>query len=355
MRLRRRALTLATLATLALLVCGASAGVHAAAAGRGSTAAALQMPRFLWGAWIGTQFTGSEAPWSWDAVTAFDKRNAGGRHLNIVHWGVGVPWVHQFNYWARPFNLVQSGGAISLVDLNTGSAPLRVVANGKYDGALRTWASEAATWGHPFLVRFDWEMNGHWYPWGTTPRNKNTPADYVAAWRHIHDIFAAAGATNVLWVWCPNQDYYDKMSSLVRLYPGSRYVNWTCMDGYNSDSPWTSFKKLYGSTYRRIIRIAPSKPMIVGEIASTGHGGSKPHWIRNMFHALMTRFPHIRGVVWYDKFGVNPPPGYPADWPIETSRAASAAFRRGLAKVLARACRRERSSSRALCLGVVSP
>jgi Glycosyl hydrolase family 26 len=343
MRLKRTLFVCAALSAAALLACGASAG-------GASRAAAPRMPHLLWGAWIGKQFTGSEAPWSWGAVRAFEKKNAGGKHLNLVHWGVGVPWMHQFNYWLTPLNLVQDGGATSLIDLNTGATPLRDIANGAYDGAFRSWATQAKTWGHPFMLRFDWEMNGHWYPWGTTARNKNTPADYVAAWRHVHRIFTAADASNVLWVWCPNQDLYEKMASLARLYPGGKYVDWTCMDGYNSNAPWISFKKLYAGTYSKIVRLAPRKPMILGEIATTGHGGNKARWIRGMFHALLTGFAHVRGLAWYDRYGTDPPPGYPIDWPIETSRASSAAFRKGLNKMLVRVCRRERGSARERCL-----
>src|SRR5690349_24021953 len=55
---------------------------------------------------------------------------------------------------------------------------------------------------HSFPTRrssdlFDWQMNGDWqFPW-SAQLNGNTPADYIAAWRHVHDLFAQAGATNV--------------------------------------------------------------------------------------------------------------------------------------------------------------
>jgi beta-mannanase len=29
----------------------------------------------------------------------------------------------------------------------------------------------------------------------------HSPEDYVAAWRHLHDLFAKRGADNVRWVW----------------------------------------------------------------------------------------------------------------------------------------------------------
>jgi hypothetical protein len=292
------------------------------------------MPPFLWGAWIGKQYTGGEAPWSWEAVKAFEARNAGGKQINVVHWGASTFWSHDFNYWLSPLNRVRRAGAYSLVDVETGTVPLSQVTSGAYDSALRAWAAGARQWGHPFFLRFDWEMNGGWEPWGTTAINHNTPADFLAAWRHVHDIFTAAGASNVLWVWCPNAVApHHKMTDPAYVYPGASYVDWTCLDGYNFDRPWTSFTRLYSRSYHEITRLAPDKPMIIGEVASTGRGGNKAHWIRGMFRALNTRFRNIQGLVWYDKWGEEGKD--PRDWPIDTSRAAAAAFRRGIRKTLA--------------------
>lgn len=324
----RKILLAGTLALVAVF------GFVTAAQGRLS-ASAPGGQRFLWGAWIGKQFTGTEAPWSWRAEKEFEARNAGGKRVNLVHWGVGPPWEHNFNYWLSPLNRVRSAGATSLVDMGTDNVALRNIAGGAYDSALRTWASQARSWGHPFLLRFDFEMNGSWYPWGTRPQNQNTPADYVAAWRHIHDIFTAAGATNVSWVWCPNSSpAHHKMSSYASLYPGNAYVDWTCLDGYNFGKPWTSFTRLFASSYRQVMRLAPTKPMIIGEVASTGQGRSKARWIRGMFHALSTRFRGIHGLVWFDKRALVDNKLF--DWPIETSRAASAAFNKGITSTLAR-------------------
>jgi hypothetical protein len=327
MRLRGKMLIVGGLVLLAL--CG-----FAAAADGNASGSAPGANSFLWGAWIGPQFTGSEPPWNWQAVKAFEARNARGKHVNLVHWGVGTPWGHEFRYWLGPLNRARSAGAVSLIDMDTASVPLRNVADGAYDSALRTWASQARSWGHPLLLRFDWEMNGSWFPWGTRPSNLNTAAEFVAAWRHVHDVFAGAGASNVLWVWCPNAiPPRHAMTNPVALYPGDAYVNWTCLDAYNFDKPWTSFSRLFAASYRLITQLAPTKPMLVGEVASTGHGGSKARWIRNMFKALATRFRAVRGLAWYDKWGLKS--SHPRDWPIETSKAASAAFSRGIARELA--------------------
>ena len=345
MRLRRKVLVVLALTLVASLGSGVSAQ------GRRTTTAAHGTQRFLWGAWIGKQFTGAQAPWSWRAVTKFEERNGGGKHLSVVHWAVGVPWMHQFGYWTNLLNRVHDAGALSLVDVDTGAASLRSIASGAHNAALRRWARGAKRWDHPLLLRFDWEMNGRWFPWGTTPSNQNTPADFVAAWRHVHRIFTAVGATNVRWVWCPNIDPYGIWTNLASLYPGRAYVDWTCLDGYNRNAPWTSFTGLYASTYRQIMGLSGNKPMIIGEVSSTGHGGSKPRWIQSMFAAIRTQLTHIHGIVWWDAYGQPPP----LDWPIETSRSSSTAFSRGIGRTLARTCRRLTGLARDRCVGRATP
>src|SRR6185437_5226798 len=39
-----------------------------------------------WGAWIGNQFTGAEAPWDWNAVTDFEQQSSNGKAPSIIQW-----------------------------------------------------------------------------------------------------------------------------------------------------------------------------------------------------------------------------------------------------------------------------
>jgi beta-mannanase len=159
----------------------------------------------------------------------------------------------------------------------------------------------------------------------------NSATEYVAAWRRVHDIFVASGATNATWVWCPNVAAVGTASydNIAAAYPGDAYVDWTCLDGYNGDDPWVSFSDLFGPAYRLIAEaVAPGKPMIIGEVGSTEHGGSKAQWISDMFAALPGRFPAIKGILWFDK--VEAGPGGFSDWPLESSTASSVAFAQGV-------------------------
>jgi hypothetical protein len=291
--------------------------------------------QIYWGAWIEGKQTYSylyggtwgNVPWNSQTWTKYEQ-NAG-KDPSIIHWGVGTPWDHNFSYWAGTFNTVQNAGALNMVDMDTGSASLRSIASGSEDAAITTWAQQAKAFGHPFFLRFDWEMNGGWFPWGTTSSNQNTPADYVAAWRHVHDIFTAQGATNATWVWCPNLEYNGSVP-YAQLYPGDAYVDWTCLDGYNENANSTSFSNLFSQSYSDLLKIAPTKPVMIGEIGSLEYGaGVKADWISNMLNQLPTNFPQIKALVWFNWRCSSS--GTPRSWEIESSASSQAAFSNGIA------------------------
>jgi hypothetical protein len=291
-----------------------------------------------WGAWIGNQLTGNQPPWDMSALSRFEEMS--GKELSILNFS--APFANCssspcsfYRFPVNEMNAIRSHGSIPFYSWASQSIPstkeepdyqLSDVLAGTYDSYIREFASAAGSWGHPFFLRFDWEMNGRWFPWSEGV-NGNQPGEYVAVWRHVHDIFSAAGATNATWVWCPNVDPDDIFLGLASQYPGDAYVDWTCLDGYNwgtnpaKPDRWRSFDQLYKTTYEKIVgTIAPSKPMVVGEMASTEYGGSKAAWIGNALATVVADYPKIRGLLWFEKFDDG------MDWPIETSTSATEAF-----------------------------
>jgi hypothetical protein len=258
-----------------------------------------------------------------------------GKGLSLINWSSPFHLTACDGYCSfqtPQFSAVRNHGAIPFFSWNPGPGGGAFtdaeVAAGAQDGYLTAWAEAAKQWGHPFFLRFAWEMNGSWFPWGVG-NSGTTAADYVAMWRHVHDLFDSVGADNVTWVWCPNIDPYGKRTPLASVYPGDAYVDWTCLDGYNGANPWTSFSGLFKSTYDTITgTIAPGKPMIVGETASTEANGSKAQWIAAMLTGIPAEFPKIRGLLWFDK--VEAGPGNHSDWPIESSSTAANAFATGI-------------------------
>lgn len=233
--------------------------------------------------------------------------------------------------WTQAFapntaSLVTNRGAIPLMDMNSASVSLTDIANGNYDASIGTWASAVKTWGKPFFFRWNWEMNGTWFNWGA--QAKQNPSSFVAAWKHMHDVVASKGAGNVTWVWCPNTTFTGS-TSLSSLYPGDAYVDWTCMDGYNkgplAGDSWRSFSQVFQPTYSEILKIAPTKPVMIAETASNENGGSKAAWITDALQTqLPTNYPKVKALVWFNW------PIYEnsvtQQWPIESSSSAQAAF-----------------------------
>ena len=165
---------------------------------------------------------------------------------------------------------------------------LQDIIAGEHDAYVTEWARDAAEWGKPFFLRFNWEMNlGGIFPYNEDT-NGNRKGEFVRAWRHVHEIFRREGADNVTWVWCANAEYDGSIKPLAALYPGNAYVDWTCMDAYNwglnpvQPNVWQPFDEIFSNTYRLITRwIAPRKPFMIGETGSSELGGNKAAWIKD--------------------------------------------------------------------------
>ncbi len=295
-----------------------------------------------WGAWIGNQLTGTEGPWDMGAVSKFE--GMAGKAASALNFSSPFADCSSspcsfYRFPREEMESIRSHGSMPFFSWASQSTPANLdqldfqlgdVIAGSYDSYIREWAEGARDWGHPFFLRFNWEMNGNWFAWSEGV-NGNQPGEYVAAWRHVHDIFTQVGATNATWVWCPNVDPYEKLQDLAALYPGDEYVDWTGLDGYNwgtnpaSPKGWMSFDELFKSTYQRITEtIAPGKPLIVSEVGSSEYGGSKSAWIGDALESARTNYPMLRGLLWFEKFDDG------MDWPIETSSSSAAAFAEGI-------------------------
>lgn len=116
---------------------------------------------------------------------------------------------------------------------------LGLIIAGKFDSQLEEWAATLRDFGAPVLLRFAHEMNGDWYPYGgggdaDGDGNPDGPDAFIGAWRHVHDLFVAQGAVNLLWVFCPNgEDFPDRgWNRPFRYYPGDAYTDLVFVDAY---------------------------------------------------------------------------------------------------------------------------
>ncbi|MGN6275219.1 MAG: glycoside hydrolase family 26 protein [Solirubrobacterales bacterium] len=248
------------------------------------------------------------------------------------HAGKKVAILNQGQNWCSfdktEMNATAARGAIPLVTMGLGKEmTLEAVVDGSQDAAIRKWAQEAKAWGHPFLFAPWWEMNGGWYAWGRSP-------DFVAAWRHFHDLVVGQGATNVTWTWVVNSIWSDPESNPSPYYPGDEYVDWTGLDSYNwgrnpaQPDRWINPDQTITPTLDIVKELAPTKPFAIVEDASTEYGGNKTDWIREMLTTYLPHHPEIKAYMWFNwNFPKN---GKREDWPIESSAPAQQQFRQAI-------------------------
>ena len=138
------------------------------------------------------------------------------------------------------------------------------IVSGADDAWIATQARAIKAFGHGVLLRLAPEMNGNWYGYS------GDPSAYVAAWRHVHDVFARAGAANVRWVWCPNLS----PSNWDAYYPGAGYVDVIGVDGFsNTIYTWQTFQQMFDGFFAHFASFAPGKPQLVAETATDSGAG----------------------------------------------------------------------------------
>lgn len=195
---------------------------------------------------------------------------------------------------------------------------LAQIIQGRFDDHIRSWAEGLADYGKPVRLRFAQEMNGFWYPWSETG-NGNHHGEFVQAWRHVHDVFTAAGASNVEWVWTP------VLGAPSQYFPGERYVDrmgLTCLNGGPrlSERGWRSLEQICGPSVADLHALAPALPIEISELGSSEHGGSKAEWIADAVRYLKAH-PEVKTAIWFNLHKET-------DWRIQSSprseRAAAA-------------------------------
>lgn len=204
------------------------------------------------------------------------------------------------------------------------------ILSGKWDADLTKYGQDIAKYGKPVMLRWGHEFNGDWYPWSYI-NNKPEPASkWVQAYKHVHDLVVAAGGSNALWLWSPNNGNGSKNPQDITLYyPGDDYVDWIAMDGYNwgtsqSWSSWTSFDGVFGAIYNKLRSNYPNKPIMLGEFGCASAGGDKAAWINDFFKQIKNKYTHIKAFIW---FNINKE----TDWRFNSTSLSTEAFKQGLA------------------------
>ena len=134
------------------------------------------------------------------------------------------------------------------------------IAAGAWDATIDARAADLAAFGAPVIFSFHHEPEGD--PAGTA-------ADYIAAYRHIHDRFQADGLTNVLYAWTMSAASFGTASANA-YYPGDDAVDVVAADGYNwafcpskPSATWKTFEQVFLAVHT--FGATHAKPMVIAE------------------------------------------------------------------------------------------
>jgi beta-mannanase len=196
------------------------------------------------------------------------------------------------------------------------------IANGSQDAQISATADRVKAYGKPMFLAFHTEPEPDVGQYGSA-------ASFVAAWRHIHDMFQAKDVRNVVWVW--NVTGSSGWYSLYKggLYPGDAYVDWIGWDPYNwytcHNNGWISFGDKVMTGYKWFMSNGfGDKPFMLSEYGTRdmpGNPSAKADWFKGIVPAL-ANMPNLKALVYFNNGTANPG----CDWRINTTAQAQSAF-----------------------------
>jgi hypothetical protein len=226
------------------------------------------------------------------------------------------PWDVPFPTDVERWDL--QNGRIPMLSWNGKNVQTSDIAAGRYDDMIKQRAKATKALGKPVLIRWFWEMDGN-----KKAQFAGSPAEYVAAWRHIVTVFRNQGADNVRWVWCPNASAFND-GTAQQFYPGDDFVDWIAADGYNwapgrRGDDYRPFKVIFEGFYGWAS--LKNKPIMVAETGvQERNPGEKAQWITDAREAIKDNFPLLRALVYFDS-------DQDYDWTLTTSASALEAFK----------------------------
>ena len=184
----------------------------------------------------------------------------------------------------------------------------RGIVAGRYDASIRQRAQELKALGKPVFLEWRWEMN--------RPNLRyliGSPADYVAAWKHIRRVFAQQDVSNVSWVWCPTARGWAT-DNAAAYYPGDSEVDWICGDAYPGPGPQRSFANVVGPFLSWAAH--HPKPVMIGEYGVPQSYGAqrRAQWLHSAEQTVRSH-PQIKALLYFDSnmTGASPKTSFALD------------------------------------------
>ncbi|HEX9353548.1 MAG TPA: hypothetical protein VF933_06995 [Streptosporangiaceae bacterium] len=236
-----------------------------------------------------------------------------GRRLDIVH--TYLRWQAAFPTASHLIALSQG----SMLLLSWTGTDSRAVASGSFDRFIRQRARAIKATGKPIFLEWRWEMD--------RPNLRGvvgSPAEFIAAWKHVRTIFAQQHVDNVAWVWCPTARGFEPGGNAAAYYPGDAQVDWLCADAYPGVGPYRPFS----DTVQTFLSWASHhrKPVMIGEygVQQSYTPQQRAQWLQAAAQTVRGD-PQLKALVYFD---ANPNGPVPAtSFALDTGTPALQAFR----------------------------
>lgn len=189
------------------------------------------------------------------------------------------------------------------------------IASGALDrSVIEPEAQRIAAFHHTVFLTFSAEADG------SVPQ-QGTPAQFVAAWRHIHDVFAKLGVHNVVWVWT-TEGYLPHEQIIAAMYPGNAYVDWIGYDPYNyftcHQTGWLDFAQTVQPFYRWLTtQPFGGKPVMLAEYGSAPDPQAPARaasWYRDIV-PVIRQMPRLKALIQWNSSIPGCPLGVPRNSP----------------------------------------
>ncbi len=200
------------------------------------------------------------------------------------------------------------------------------IAAGRHDASIAHWAGNVKNWldrggGRSVIIAPLQEMNGDWTKFGCDPAN------FKIAYRKFVAAFASLGVdeTQVRWAFAPNGWTTPACGDIAAYYPGDDVVDIVGISAYNfsgvSGSPWLTPYQAMIDPVNEVRTVAPHKPIVIAQTASTPIGGDKNQWVRELF-SFASADPNVVGFVWFNINKYEGSPSVYTEWAVASGGAA---------------------------------
>lgn len=178
------------------------------------------------------------------------------------------------------------------------------------------------------IIRPLWEFNGSWFYWDAV--TDSTPAQWIAAYKHMVDAVRSVPGGNFTFCWCPTNNK-SNMDNPTLAWPGVDYVDYVGLDAY--DQSWAPdtypypdrnnltsadavarqkkavdyvFDGPQGIHFWRDFAKSKNKPMILAEWGlcdrlNDHHGGlDNPYYIQAMYDFISNPDNNVHSQLYFD-------------------------------------------------------